>query len=379
MDAPKPLTPSPNYKVTEEIIIKQENKNYKILFETQEIESENKLLIKVNLIDKKEYYYYKNIYSQKDFQNLSKIFLLYENLREIISFLKTSKFEVIEKQEFLLLKFNVYLPTGQNKLIELNLPKYISDSKNIINDLIEENQILKEEISNNKNEISKLREDILNNTNEIILLKEENKKLWEVLNQIKDLKINNNETQTTNKILFESKILSSLNDIDFILNYIHEKDKNFYFSNLKLLYRSSRDGDKNDKCHELCDNKQNILIIIKSDSGYIFGGYTKIGYKTVNSSEYKIDNNCFIFSINLKKIYPVKENKKAICHLTKDKGKGLCFNATITIYDNFMHNNNSWVCKGDYNLYFKDLSNHFEINGGEPHFKCVEFEVFQLE
>ena len=81
----------------------------------------------------------------------------------------------------------------------------------------------------------------------------------------------------------------------------------------------------------------------------------------------------------MKKIYPVKENKKAICHLAKDKGKGLCFNATITIYDNFMHNNNSWVCKGDYNLYFKDLSNHFEINGGEPHFKCVEFEVFQLE
>ena len=139
MDAPEPLTPSPNYKVTEELIIKQENKNYKILFETQEIESENKLLIKVNLIDKKEFYYYKNIYSQKDFQNLSKIFLLYENLREIISFLKTSKFEVIEKQEFLLLKFNVYLPTGKNKLIELNLPKYISESKNIINDLIEEN------------------------------------------------------------------------------------------------------------------------------------------------------------------------------------------------------------------------------------------------
>ena len=379
MDHPKPLTPSSNIKATDELTINQENSKYKIIFEAQEIDDETKLLIKVNLLSKKEYYYFKNIYSQNDFQNLSKIFLVYENFGEIISFLKTLKIEVIEKKDFLTINFNIFLPNGQNQLIELNLKKYFLDSKNIINHLLEENQILKEDIAKNQKEIANLRENILSNKDEIILLKEENKKLWEAINTLKDLNINthNNRKLIPTKLSIDSKILESINDIDFVLDYIRKNDNSFHFSNLNLLYRGSRDGDTNEKCHKLCDNKQNILIIIKSNSGYIFGGYTKIGYKTVTISEYKVDNNCFIFSKNLEKIYPAIENKKVISHLKIEKG--LCFNATITIYDNFMHNSDSWICKGDYKRYFKDLSNNFEINGGEPHFKCLDLEVFQLE
>ena len=379
MDHPKPLTPSSNIKATDELTINQENSKYKIIFEAQEIDDETKLLIKVNLLSKKEYYYFKNIYSQNDFQNLSKIFLVYENFGEIISFLKTLKIEVIEKKDFLTINFNIFLPNGQNQLIELNLKKYFLDSKNIINHLLEENQILKEDIAKNQKEIANLRENILSNKDEIILLKEENKKLWEAINTLKDLNINthNNRKLIPTKLSIDSKILESINDIDFVLDYIRKNDNSFHFTNLNLLYRGSRDGDTNEKCHKLCDNKQNILIIIKSNSGYIFGGYTKIGYKTVTISEYKVDNNCFIFSKNLEKIYPAIENKKVISHLKIEKG--LCFNATITIYDNFMHNSDSWICKGDYKRYFKDLSNNFEISGGEPHFKCLDLEVFQLE
>ena len=38
---------------------------------------------------------------------------------------------------------------------------------------------------------------------------------------------------------------------------------------------------------------------MQSDTGYIFGGYSKIGFKTINDRkkiEYKTDNDCFLFS-----------------------------------------------------------------------------------
>ena len=123
---------------------------------------------------------------------------------------------------------------------------------------------------------------------------------------------------------FDSKIINSLGEIDFILDYIKQNDKELSFKKLVLLYRGSRDGDDTKICHNLCDHKQNILIIIKSDIGYIFGGYSKIGFETNNDKpEYKIDNSCFLFSKNLKKVYPVVKNQKVICNINNNNG--LCF------------------------------------------------------
>ena len=126
----------------------------------------------------------------------------------------------------------------------------------------------------------------------------------------------------------------------------------------------------------MCDNKKNVLIIIKSDIGYIFGGYCKIGFE-VNNKEYKIDNNCFLFSYNLKKIYPVVKDMKAICHINIIFG--LCFYASLTFEDNFMKIANSKVCGGmQYSSYFNGINARAEMNGGNSEFTCKELEVFQL-
>ena len=42
----------------------------------------------------------------------------------------------------------------------------------------------------------------------------------------------------------------------------------------KLLYREENYDRKNNSFHEYCDDKGPTLIVIKSDSGWIFGGYT---------------------------------------------------------------------------------------------------------
>ena len=216
------------------------------------------------------------------------------------------------------------------------------DSNNIITALLEENKLLKEDISKNKNEISLLKVQISKNQNDISMLINQNKSLWEEINKLKD-----NKKVTLISTSFNSKILNnSINEINFILDYIREHDKSFSFNNLNLLYRASRDGDRTETCHKLCDEKKNVLIIIKSEIGYIFGGFCKTGFRINNKWDYKIDNNCFLFSYQLKKIYPVIQNKRVICHISNDFG--LCFYGSLVTQDNFMNSKNN------------------KVNGGQP-------------
>ena len=122
------------------------------------------------------------------------------------------------------------MPNGKNKLIELNLQKKFLDSNNIITALLEENKLLKEDISKNKNEISLLKVQISKNQNDISMLINQNKSLWEEINKLKD-----NKKVTSISTSFNSKILNnSINEINFILDYIREHDKSFSFNNLNL-------------------------------------------------------------------------------------------------------------------------------------------------
>ena len=44
------------------------------------------------------------------------------------------------------------------------------------------------------------------------------------------------------------------------------------YPRLNLIYRASRDGFEGSQFHAKCDNKQNTLVIIKSENGNVFGG-----------------------------------------------------------------------------------------------------------
>ena len=164
------------------------------------------------------------------------------------------------------------------------------------------------------------------------------------------------------------------NRINFIFEYLNNNMK-MSLSNIKLLYSSSLHGDNTKTLHELCDNKQNILIIIKSDSGYLFGGYSKIGFKTNIENKELIDNHSFLFSITKQKIYPVINNMPVICHYSNYFG--LCFYQSIYFYDSFRNKNWNRIS----NLitkHFNGIKDIYEINGGKDVFKIKELEVYQL-
>ena len=367
------------------IEIKQENKIYKIEFSYDE----NNLNIKVIPEISKNLFYYQKSFIKGELNALSKTFTSYTP-KEIIDYLKNLKIELEEKNDKIVLKIHIFSLDGQNELIEFKLEKCFLNKSNLINNLIDEIISIKnnmknlEEISKNEkekheSEIIELKKDIEKYKNEISNLKEsiENykKENSTLLDEIKKLKTNQEMIKTN--LFFDSKI-ESIGSIDFIFDFIRQNDINFNFNSIKLLYRGSRDGDKTKTCHELCDNKQNVLIIMQSDSGFIFGGYSKIGFQTVteiSSIEYKIDNESFLFSVNLKKIYPVIKDKKAICY-ARDKN-GLCFYNSLVFYDNFM-NESKTIISDRIQKHFNGFENNYEMNGGQDKFKFTEIEVFQL-
>ena len=391
MEAAKPIlfkTPSESLNeekidFIEELTSKKNNEEYKIQFGIKE--NQNYLVIKSFSVSSKNMIYYQQSYNINELLNLSKIFTFYETIKEIISFLKNLKIDIEEQKDELKIKFEAFLPNGESKIIEFNLKQHLMNTNYMIKYLLSEIKIMKEnmnkEIANLKNkhesDIKELKENNIKFKKEVENLKEENKKLFEEINSFKKILEKSKSIKENDISDLNSKILNTTNSINFILDYIRLNDKEFNFSNIKLLYRGSRDGDRTKTCHKLCDNKQNVLIMILSDTGYIFGGYSKIGFQTNNNNnEYKIDNNSFLFSVNLKKIYPVIKNSEAICYIPDRNG--LCFRASLGFYDGFMNNSSGRIFSNDNLEFFSKPSDKYEMNGSKDYFKCRELEVFQL-
>ena len=173
----------------EEIKIKDENDEYNVKFEAKE----NGLMIKAAPESLKNLMYYQQYYTLYNLQKISQIFSAYKNIKDVIKVLKDFKFEIQKKNGEVIIKFNAFMPNGQQRLIELNLKKYLSNDKEIVKYVFEEIILMKKDMKNkeekykaekikNENEIKKLKEDISKAEAEISFLKKENVQLWEIIN-----------------------------------------------------------------------------------------------------------------------------------------------------------------------------------------------------
>ena len=370
----KEILPRENERKMFENIIKELSKNklenlkklYELLIDSFDA-NKNNYYYAINLNHALIYYininpYFKANFSKEEIERIMGIEKFKNN-----NYLKVAKSILQENQKKLV--------DYEKEITELiqNIAKYKKEIDNLNKDIIDHKthiSILNQEYKEELEELNG-QNNLLNK--EIIKIKEENKKLSETINELKN---------KCNTIIFEgSKIINKSEDIIFIINYIQQNDKNFFFNKIKLLYRGSRDGDNTNICHLLCDNKKHVLIIMKSENGKIFGGYSKIGFKTKNfEDEYENipDNNSFLFSIDLQKIYPVVKDENVICN--RDYNIGLCFYNALSFYDNFIkkihHNISPFI-----NFKFQGLNEEtkFEINANEIEFRYHDIEVYQLE
>ena len=138
----------------------------------------------------------------------------------------------------------------------------------------------------------------------------------------------------------------------------------------ELLYRATRDGDAAEVFHRLCDNKQNILVIVETTKNRKFGGFCSIGYKS--KGEGQNDNTAFVFSFDKLKIYNVIKDNWAVYWSIE---YGPMFGGSWIVANNkFLTNINYANPKNNY----YEIPNNYELNGGESTYLIKELEVYQI-
>ena len=371
--------------ISEKTIHNEEKEEYRIKIGSNK--SEDFLVFKIIPENYKHIFYFQKKLSLKELQQISPAFNYFKSNKEFIMSFPKWKYSFYEKDDKFIIQFNFFSIFGEKQLTEISFPKYFIDKDKAINDLLEEKKELLKIINNQKSKINDLESQQIN-----ILKEEKNYKYKyedlikiyrKLIEQFEILKIKNEKLYIENKSLkidnFQgdnSNIILLMDDLQYIFTYIKQTDTSFQYNNLKLLYRGSRDGDDTRTCHQLCDNKENILILIKTDIGNIFGGYSKIGFKTSQDIQYVVDNHCFLFCYDINKIYPCVKNKKHLCY-TNDLC-GLCFSQSMSFFNNFIKEEDNLIYKETIKDYFNRLDEPCEMNGGKDKFRCEEIEVFQF-
>ena len=63
----------------------------------------------------------------------------------------------------------------------------------------------------------------------------------------------------------------------------------------KLVYRATVDGFAASQFHAKCDNKPRLLVVCRNNSGYVFGGFSVVAFRS--SGNYVADAQSFLFSL----------------------------------------------------------------------------------
>ena len=146
---------------------------------------------------------------------------------------------------------------------------------------------------------------------------------------------------------------------------------------INKLYQATKDGGDPINFHLKCDNIPNTLVLIKSEGKRRFGGFTPIPWKSEERYVYKQDseNKTFVFSLDNKKIYYLKDIENAVSH---DKNRGPCFGGgqDIGINGNPIKENTLYTFQYSYD--YKGDSNALSEYNGQNYLKALEYEVFQV-
>ena len=119
---------------------------------------------------------------------------------------------------------------------------------------------------------------------------------------------------------------------------------------------------------------------MQSDTGHIFGGYSKIGFKVKNIPEWKLDNNCFLFSLDRQKIYYPKNNAYFQLACYPKDGPSFANNGIycIELFKNALQNNNLRTNEKCFKELFEGDINALSEDGNYNGVFAKEYEAFQI-
>lgn len=326
--------------------------------------------IKIVCNPKNQKYGYFNVFSKDDLMKVNFIFSSFSNIKQIQEefdkCILTKKVSLFHNRTLFDIFFYI-TKEGKREKIPLNL---IYENEYNAN---------KENKENNKENKKNYNDVLIEIEKEIIIMEKEQEKIKDkvdkILSQFDEENINSknkiyfNERKLKNFI--KSSIIKTQEEYNLIKNKLLSKRKSQICKNInyKLLYKASKDSDKVNIFHQKCDNKKNTLILIETDKGNKFGGFTT---QTWEGNINKKDESAFLFSLDKLKIYDNIQDKYAIT-CSNNFGPIFCGNQII-IYDNFFTNGGkTGKAFTNYNT-----EKDYELNDGNISYKIKKLEVFEI-
>ena len=139
---------------------------------------------------------------------------------------------------------------------------------------------------------------------------------------------------------------------------------------INLLYKATADSDKAQAFHEKCDKAQSSLVLIETDKGKRFGGFTTSSWS--GDCIDKKDEDAFIFSLDKMKVYRNIPGEDAIgCYPNFGP---IFLGCQIRIYDNAFTKGGTTFEKGSN----YETEEDYELTGGDREFNVKEIEVYEV-
>ena len=189
----------------------------------------------------------------------------------------------------------------------------------------------------------------------------------------------------------ESQILTP-HEVDTLIGMFNEQNK---FNDIgtyeyKLLYASYKHGIGEDIFKKICHDQKHLIVLIHAkqqcndeDQGNVWGGYTSLGWRGIQSWEMQADDKAFLFSIRSKKAYPPKIfNVVKPSRALYNQKNYYCMLGASGIYwiDRYGHTGGTYNKAreaSDPDLEYEALPHDYYLTGSQE-FDVEAIEVFQL-
>ena len=256
----------------------------------------------------------------------------------------------------------------KNQLSEINSLKMKIAELSGMRNRLDEIKRLKEEInrlnsySANVNEINNLKAQIMNLEN---LRQQQQHQKSQAQSQSQTL-TQKTETKMTKSII-KGDIIHNLNELEMLTRKINKSNNKII---LNLLYKATADSDNASAFHQKCDKAESTLVLVESDKGKRFGGFTSKNWR--GDCVEKKDTEAFVFSLDTMKIYDIIEGEDAIgCY---PQCGPVFMGCQIRIFDNaFKKGGTTFERNVNY-----ETEEDFELAGGERAFGVKEIEVYEV-
>ena len=173
--------------------------------------------------------------------------------------------------------------------------------------------------------------------------------------------------EKTQQYTVKGDIIHSEEEIELITRRINKINKKI---TLNLIYKATVDSDKAEAFHEKCDSAHSSLVLVETDKGKRFGGFTTSSWS--GDCVDKKDEDAFVFSLDKMMVYDNIHDEPAIgCY---PKYGPIFLGCQIRIYDNAFTKGGTTFEKG---LNYK-TEEDYELTGGDREFNVKEIEVYEV-